>query len=274
MPGVTSGGVPLEIEPDPDTPDAAVVWVTAEIDGQPVRCVLDTGAAQSQVIESEVPATVADNPQSSESRGVFNQPGRAIGTLGSVRLAGVHRQGLNVTLAQPGNPVGNLLGVDFLDRHTWTIDFSSARLTAGAAELTANTRDRAWWPMHRGPSGHVLLSAHWDGLSVPHAVWDTGAGVTVLDAGFVGRHPELVTTAGSAHGSDGDGSAETPMVILQGPRIGALKFGDSLAAVVDLSEINATSEQPLEIILGYPLLAQADWTVDLSDNRWSAVLRP
>ncbi len=163
--------------------------------------------------------------------------------------------------------------MDFLDGHIWKVDFSSACLTAETDNLAAGIKDRTWWPMNRGQRGHVLLSAHWDAVSAPQAVWDTGAGVTVVDAGFADRHSELFTPAGSAQGSDGVGSAETPMVILRGPRIGSLSFGDSLAAVVDLSEINATLEQPLEIILGYPLLAQADWIIDLRDNRWSAVLR-
>jgi hypothetical protein len=271
---VTSASVPLEIEPDAETPGAAVVRVTAEVDGQPVRFVLDAGAAQSQVVMGEVPMSVADAPQSFDTRGLFSQPGRPMGTLGSVRLAGVHRQGLSVTLAEPGNPVGNLLGVDFLDGHIWTVEFSSARLTAENDEFAAGATNCTWWPMNRGPRGHVLLSVHWDTVVAAHACWDTGAGVTVVDAGFAGRHPELFTAAGSAHGSDGVGSAETPMVSLCCPRIGSLRFADSLAAVVDLSEINANLERPLEIILGYPLLAQADWVIDLRENRWSAGLRP
>lgn len=270
---MTSVTVPLEIEPDAEMPGAAVVWVTAEIDGQPVRFVLDSGAARSQVIEGEVPVIAVDVPQSSGSRGVFSQPGRSIATLGSVRLAGVHRDGLHVTLAEPGNPVGNLLGIDFLDGRIWTVDFSSACLSAEADELADHAKDRPWWPLDRDTHGHVRLSAYWDELSAPHAVWDTGAGVTVLDAGFADRHPELLTAAGTGQLSDGVGCAETQMVLLHGPRIESLTFGASLAAVVDLSEINATSEQPLEIILGYPLLAQADWIVDLRDNRWSAILR-
>jgi hypothetical protein len=269
---VTSTSVPLEIEPDAETPGAAVVRVTAEVDGQPVRFVLDAGAAQSQVIQREVPVSVTDIPESSGSHGLFSQPGRPMGTLGSLRLGGVHREGLNVTLAEPGNPVGNLLGVDFLDGHIWTVDFSSARLTAEPDEFAAGAADCTWWPIDRGPRGHVQLSVHWDAV-VAYAVWDTGVGVTVVDAGFADRHPELFTAAGSALGCDGVGSAETSMVILRGPRIESLRFADSLAAVIDLSEINETVERPLEMILGYPLLAQADWLVDLRDNRWSAVLR-
>ncbi len=91
--------MPLDIEPDAETPGGAVVRVTAEVDGRPVSFILDAAAAQSQVIEGEVPVTVADTPQSSDSRGLFSQPGRSMGTLGSVRLAGVHREGLDVTLA-------------------------------------------------------------------------------------------------------------------------------------------------------------------------------
>jgi hypothetical protein len=39
--------------------------------------------------------------------------------------------------------------------------------------------------------------------------------------------------------------------------------------VVDLSHINGPLDQPIDLILGYPTLRQADWLFDFPARRWT-----
>jgi hypothetical protein len=48
-------------------------------------------------------------------------------------------------------------------------------------------------------------------------------------------------------------------------------FGRHQAAVVDLSHANSTIELPMDLILGYPTLRQADWLIDFPASRWTVM---
>jgi hypothetical protein len=73
-------------------------------------------------------------------------------------------------------------------------------------------------------------------------------------------------------GTDATGATvETPLVLLAGAVIGGRWFGRHKAAVVDLSGANSTLELPMDLILGYPALRQADWLFDFPASRWTVM---
>jgi hypothetical protein len=109
-----------------------------------------------------------------------------------------------------------------------------------------------------GPRGHVYLDAHWPGVSA-RACWDTGAGATVVDRSFWLSHPELFEQIGASVGTDVNGDqAETPLLFMAGPVIGQHTFSRHKVATVDLSQVNRTLEHPMDLILGYPTIRQAN----------------
>lgn len=64
---------------------------------------------------------------------------------------------------------------------------------------------------------------------------------------------------------------ETPVVLVAEAVIGGRSFGKHKAAVADLSHANSTIELPMDLILGYPALRQADWLFDFPASRWTVM---
>ena len=70
-------------------------------------------------------------------------------------------------------------------------------------------------------------------------------------------------------GTDGNGEqAETPLLLMAEAVIGQRMFNRHKAVAVDLSPVNSTLEYPMDLILGYPTMRQADWLFDFPAKRW------
>jgi hypothetical protein len=79
----------------------------------------------------------------------------------------------------------------------------------------------------------------------------------------VTSHPELFTALGSANGTDSSGTTMvTDVCRLEPYRIADVLFAGHVVAVADLPE-------PMEMILGYPTICQAIWSMDLPLGRWA-----
>ncbi len=100
------------------------------------------------------------------------------------------------------------------------------------------------------------------------ALWDTGADITVVERELVTSHPELFTAPGNADGTDSSGTtAVTEVCRMAGYRIADVPFAGHTVAVADLPE-------PFEMVLGYPTLCQAIWSMDLPSGRWAVSQLP
>jgi hypothetical protein len=260
--------MPLIIEPDLDDPDCAEVLVDGTVAGRPYRFLLDTGAARTQLVADEYTAGLGSHAQHSSS-GVFAAstnplvvvPALAVGPLAATTLE-VER----VDAGQPG--ARNLLGMDVL-RH-YCCRFRFDRNTLGLERSPAAGADRA---LQTGPAGHPYVNVGWPDVT-GRAQWDSGAGITIVDQAFQLNHPELFEKAGRSAGTDSTGAqADGPTVLMAEPLIGGALFARHKVAVVDLSRVNATLDIPMDLILGYPTLRQANWLFDFPAGRW-AVTRP
>lgn len=61
---------------------------------------------------------------------------------------------------------------------------------------------------------------------------------------------------------------------MAGPEIGGRKFHSHRVAAVDLAPLNSTLETPLDLIIGYPTIRQADWFFDFPARRWGVTSTP
>ena len=121
--------------------------------------------------------------------------------------------------------------------------------------------------------GHVYVTLNWPGVRA-QACWDTGAGATVVDRAFWLSHPELFEQTGVSTGTDASGQqADTPLLLMAGPVIGQHAFSRHKAVAVDLSPVNRTLEHPMDLILGYPTIRQADWLFDFPARLWTITAR-
>jgi gag-polyprotein putative aspartyl protease len=253
--------IQLHVEPDPDEPEFASVFLDVRVAGRPYRLLLDTGAARSQLPADEFTASLREVGTDS-SAGAFGADVAAdVVVIPDLVLAGLVVHDLEVTRSR-GGP--GLLGMDVLSRYRCWF-----RLAAGALELNDGVGVGGEHDLILGRRGHPYVQLTWPGASGV-ACWDTGASVTVVDDGFWRSRPGLFEQAGTSSGTDsGGGHASTPLLRMAGPRIGQRQFAEQPAVAVDLAAVNRTVDLPMDLILGYPAISQADWFFDFPSRRWS-----
>ena len=255
--------LPLIIQPDPDDPDCANIMVDGTVAGRPYRFILDTGAARTQLEADEYTRTLPAVPGETSS-GVFAARSDPVVTVTDVAVGPLRAATLDVARVSPGPQPRNLLGMDVLRRYRCLFRLEAAVLDVGAVAGYQADHD-----LRTGSRGHVYVDVHWPGVTA-QACWDTGAGITIVNRDFWLAHPLLFEEAGTATGTDATGATlQTPVVVMAEAVIGGRPFGRHRAAVVDLSHANSTIELPMDLILGYPTLRQADWLFDFPAGRWA-----
>lgn len=267
--------LPLEIEPDQDDPDLALPYLTVVLDGRPRRLLLDTGAAKTTVAAPS--GRIVRDANGAGGRGLFG--GSAVVGETEVRIA-LGRCDLGECTVRTG--AEELLGQDVLSRFRCEYDLVQGVLTLDGPPPTAAH------PVRIGVRGHVLLEATWPAVPAAAgeatageatatkatAVFDTGAAMTVVDAGFVDAHSDLFAPDGTSTGTDAAGeSRATPMARMSGPTILGSHVAESTVAIVDLRPLQA-GEEAFDMILGWPILSQATWIIDHRDaSGWASAAR-
>ena len=253
--------VPLIIEPDPDDPDFASVLVEATVAGRPYRMLLDTGAARSQLEADEYTLSLSPVHGDSSSAAFGGQVTDPVVTVTDLVAGPLRIPALDVTRSE--RRLANLLGMDVLGQHRCHFRLAEAVLDLEAPGYEASHE------LLVGRRGHPYVEVNWPGVS-GLACWDTGAGATVVNHAFWLEHPELFEPIGASAGTDAHGEqVETPLLLMSGPVIGQRAFGSHKAVAVDLSGVNSTLEYPMDLILGYPTIRQADWLFDFPARRWA-----
>lgn len=265
-PTSADGWVPVIVRADPDEPGAAQVLVVVTVCGQPYEFLLDTGAAGSRIVADPLTTrSTIDRMVPAGSSGLLGAgTSRRRALLAEVVLGPIRRTGLEVDLAEPGHPgPASILGMDVLRDHRLDIDLAAGRLGIDNTALIHPL------PLTVSSHGHPYLDLAWDAVA-GRAIWDTGAGLSVVDRSFAGSHPDVFVPAGHSVGTDSEGnSAATPLVTMAGCVIGGRAFGPTPAAVVDLAAIRPADEPAFDLLLGYPVIAQAAWQIDVPNRRWA-----
>jgi gag-polyprotein putative aspartyl protease len=252
--------VPLVIEPDPDDPDCATVMVDAEIAGRPYRFVLDTGAARTSVMADDYLATLAVHSQQ-DSTGVFSSRSEDVVMLPSVSLGPVTVTDLLVVRGPAQPDRHHLLGMDALGGIALRFDFSRREL-----EMVPSGTLPTAFPLDRSPRGHPFVDVVWPDVTA-RACWDSGASITVVDTGFRAAHADLFAPAGTSEGADSTGVVmQADMYVMAAATVGNLVIAAHRVAAVDLPQDACR----MDIVLGYPALAQGVWTIDYRARRWAA----
>ncbi len=255
--------VALVIEADPDDPDCAVVLVDGTIAGRPYRFVLDTGAARTHVVSDEFTMTLP-KVGTHTSSAIFGAEQQLLVALEGVSVGPLAASRVDAQLVDRGQPnAQNLLGMDVLKQYCCHFRFGDRTLSVGTT--ATGTRRR----LRTDDVAHPYLDVNWPGASALSA-WDSGAGITIVDEGFWQQHVGLFNARGTSIGTDAFGArVDTPTFMMVEAEIGGEVFEPHKVAVVDLSSLNATVDPPVDLILGYTTLRQADWLFDFPDKRWA-----
>lgn len=261
--------IPLIVEPDPDDPECAEVMVDGSIAGRPYRFVLDTGAARTHVVADDFTTTLTKYGQHNSS-GVFalssnplvTLPELVVGPMAGSSVDAVLVDAVLVDATQPG--AQNLLGMDVLKGHRCHFLFDSETLVVEAAREVDGMR-----PLQMDDVSHPSVEVSWPDVTA-HSVWDSGAGITIVDQAFWRKHPDLFEEPGTSVGTDATGTqVEIPTFVMAEAEIGGEQLARHRVAVVDLSQANATLDQPMDLILGCTTLRQANWRFDFPAKRWA-----
>lgn len=240
------------IHTDSEDPRQALPFVDITIGEREVRALLDSGAGRTTVLPPE-DAVVEDRPP--EGTGVFGGQGerRVWDTTVSVGGHSVGPIELDTRQADEGR---DLLGQDVLSQFRCEYRFADSLV-----RINGIMPDQTY-PIFLDRGNHIYLELIWPNVTA-NAVLDTGASLSVVDAAFANAHPDLFIDDGNSSGTDSAGTTnDTPMVQMEGPNILGQTFTSTLAAIVDLGPVNQTIERRMDLIIGWPILRQANWAID------------
>jgi hypothetical protein len=255
----------LIIVPDPEEVEAAEVCVDGSAGRRPYRFLLDTGAAISSLKFDDYTAGFASAEQN-HSSGVFASHSEDLITVPDLTVGPISRP--DFTLVRQSREAGdtrNLVGMDFLKDNRLHFLFHEQRvLIDPQAESGWNLEE-----LVMDKRFHPYLPMSW-GEVTAQAVWDTGAGATIVDMNFARNNPALFEEIGSSSGTDSTGTRlETPLFTMAAPVIGLTAFPPLKVAGVELGAVNNRIEIPMDLILGYNALVKADWYFDFPARQWA-----
>ena len=260
-------GFNLIVKPDKDDIEAAEVYVDGKIGGKEYRFILDTGAAKTSVQYDDY-TSIFEPIQKNNSSGVFAKSNDDLITVPYIELGPILVK--NFTLARmPENSVDrkNLIGMDLLKDFCFHFLFDENRVSVDSTKEAGI--DYTLHELFLGQRFHPYVNIQFEKLKAK-AVWDTGAGITIIDLNFIKTHPHFFQKTGQSIGTDSTGAKfETTMFMLRSITIGNIKFPPHKVAGVDLSYLNSTTEVPMDVILGYSTLSKANWLFDFPRKKWA-----
>lgn len=262
--------VELVIEADPDEPTCATVMVDATVFGVPYRFIVDTGAGTTTLVGDELTRILPTAGQLT-SAGLFATTTEARATVSDLRLGELPALSVDVLVTgQDQEGARNLLGMNVLGGYRCRFQFLDSPPTLQLSTTTTPAANGEETLMI-GPHGQPFVSLTWPDGTTARALWDSGAGITVIDTTFHDEHPLLFEAVGDATGTDSTGTQmSTPTCRVAAARAGGLTLAPHVAAVLDLTPTNTAEGPRTDLILGYPGLSQANWVLDFPARRWSA----
>jgi hypothetical protein len=258
--------VPIELHDDPEEPGAAEAYVVATVAGHEYRLILDTGGARSTLPLDRLTSTFArvdvdDKP----GRGALGPPSadtRRV-VVPSLALGPLEVRDLVVDLAPESSFAPAILGLDVLRGHRLEL-----RLAGAVLGIDTDAPADVERPLPLSSRSHPHVVVGWGEVEAT-ALFDTGASVTVVDAAFAAEHPRLLAPLPASTGIDAAGNrAETPMARMAACEVGGRRFDASLATVVPIRGIQRAGDRDFDVVLGVPVIRQADWIIDLARGVW------
>lgn len=258
-------GFDLIIKPDEEEVEAAFVLVDGTIGGSPYRFLLDTGAARSSVTFDDYTATF-DSVGLSDSSGVFAASSQDLIQVPMIELGPISKKDFTLARMKAHDPkITNLIGMDLLKDFCCHFFFDEKRVVV----TDEPEGGLLFQELMLGKKFHPYVALQFGTLKAS-AVWDTGAGITIADLNFIKKYPVFFQEAGASQGTDATGAKmETPLFIMASTIIGNHAFLPQKVAGVDLSHVTSTTEVPMDLILGYNTLRQANWVFDFPGKRWA-----
>jgi len=261
--------ISLIIKSDEEDIEVAEVLVDGWIGDKKYLFLLDTGAARTGVELDNYTETFKCIEVNS-SAGVFAKSNYDIIRIPNIKVGPIIKADIYVSRSKENiTETRNLIGMDILKDYKFCFFFEKNMITVD------QNHEFEWslslLELELGKKFHPYIDVDFQDTRAK-AVWDTGAGITVVDINFIKKNPKLFKKIGQSIGTDSTGSkSETPMYLMEGTKIGNYEFAAHKVAGVDLSHVNSTTEIAMDMILGYTTLSKADWYFDFPNKKWAVI---
>ncbi|MCB9419071.1 MAG: aspartyl protease family protein [Ardenticatenaceae bacterium] len=255
-------GFDLILKFDEGDPDSAEICVEGMVGERPYTFLLDTGAATTSLVWDEYTSQLPRHSRR-QSSGLLGDIEDDWVTIHDLQVGSLVKKSAIVTrLSQDHPQAHSLIGMDLLHEFCCHFLFSQNRVVFAPAPAEGLN------DLFLDDKFHPYVPVTFDGETTP-TVWDTGASLTCVDAGFVARRPNAFEPAGQSGGTDASGnSAETPLYWMRGLACGGHVFPQHKVVGIDLSFVNSRIEHPMTMILGYSTLHRVNWVFDFPERKW------
>jgi len=256
--------IKLIIVEDKQDRECAEVNVSAVIEGDEFEFLLDTGAGTSSIRNSEFTLNYP-TVKTKQSSGVFSTTQEKVIRIPSVRIGPIRKENVEFTRVERDNWKSNLIGMNILKDYAFHFDFQYQ-------EADVNPEDAKYIrdcnELYCDDKYHPYMNVEL-GDSEISAVWDTGAGITIVDAQLILDHPSTFQIISDSEGTDANGNVkQTPTYLMTGMIVDGYVFPPHHVATVDLSVVNTTIVKKMDMILGYSSIRFADWWIDFPAKKW------
>ena len=255
--------ISLVVEIDEEDPQCAVVLVDGAISGHAYRFVLDTGASRTQVVADAFIDTLETSGEH-HSHGIFSPSTQRTVQLPDLEVGPICSSSIEASVAVDTHGIVHpLIGMDLLKDHRLQFCFDRGVLIVDETAVGHELH-----PLVVDDAHHLYVEASWPTASAS-CVWDSGAGMTIVDKEFWTQHRDIFKSLGTSQGTDASGVQQASTTYeVDSPVIGGHRFAPHHVAVVDLSVPNSSLAKPMDMILGYSTIRRANWLFDVSLLLW------
>ena len=257
--------IDLIIKHDDELKDTAEVHVSATVDNQVVDFILDTGCSITTLFYNDFSASYKVIEQG-EYSGAFGTSKKDKILVDHISLASLKKSNLNISRTPQGGNNKNLLGMDFLGETYFELHLSDEKLIISGDKVESYKNELTF------DSGKIPFIDISFEDRVAKAVWDTGAGITIVDKAFVEVNKHLFEDAGTTTGTDSTGTSfETPVYFIKYIEIAGFKFPKHRVVPIDLAHLGPKTGRGMDFILGYSTLKLAHWAMDFKNKKWDII---
>jgi gag-polyprotein putative aspartyl protease len=223
--------ISLVVEIDDDDSQCAVVLVDGAVAGHHYRFVLDTGASRTQVV-ADAFIDALETSGEHHSHGVFSPSTQRTVQLPDLEVGPLRSSSIEASVAVDTQGIVHpLIGMDLLKDHRLHFCFDREVLIVDDTPVGHELH-----PLMVDDAHHLYVEASWPSATA-RCVWDSGAGMTIVDKGFWTRHRDLFSPVGSSQGTDASGVQQASTTYeVDSPMIGGHWFAPHHVAVVDLAQ--------------------------------------
>ncbi len=249
---------------DDEHQDTAEVWIDGLVDGFPQKFILDTGCSTTSLFYNDFSAKYA-SCGSRQYSSAFGSATSEFIKVAQIASGPIQRKDIMISRTEQGGNDKNLFGMDLLkDSILHLLPLQKEVEVLSSLPVSVN-----------------MQTIHLDSGSIPFveldfgnqkaiAVWDTGAGITIVDSKFFNKNRSLFGSAGKTTGTDSAGHTfETEIYQMKSIKIGEHFFPPHRVVPLDLNHLGPKTGRGMDFILGYSTLRHANWLMDFPGRKWA-----